>query len=228
MLTHRTDTSCFEQSICQQRQKTFAPDSSSVLFVARSMLTPDGGSQIPIVADVLHCPMSQLAAANRISAAFYSPVLISLTPTVRSMCPMMSLEHTIEVIHERSPEIAYTLDLDGNFKFLNAAGESLWGYSCEEICRMNMAEILAPEFASCIHHDPSFYSAEPFGLVYEIEILTKDRRRLRLETSAHLEIREQNTVEIQGIAVLIAEGTHRRIRCVDSQFEFGPLSPMQP
>jgi PAS domain S-box-containing protein len=121
----------------------------------------------------------------------------------------------------RSREIVYTLDLDGNFTFLNKVGEQLWGYTCEEIRRMNIAQIVAPEFARQIRDELSTLAAEPFGLVYEIEVLTRDGRRLALETSAHLAFRNEKGGEIQGIAVPIHNAPERPIRCLDSKFEFG-------
>src|SRR6185503_7303098 len=130
----------------------------------------------------------------------------------------------IEMRNEFSPEIVYTLDPNGNFTFLNPAGERLWGYSCEEIRRMNIAEVLTPEFAGCFREGLTKGASEPFGLVYEIQIVTKDQRRLTLETSAHVEVRDERVVEIQGIAVLIATGCGRGIRCLDPNFEFGSLS----
>ena len=86
---------------------------------------------------------------------------------------------------------------------------------------MNIAQIVAPEFARQIRHELSTLAAEPFGLVYEIEVLTRDGRRLALETSAHVAFRSEEGGEIQGIAAPIYNAAERRIRCLDSKFEFG-------
>ena len=128
----------------------------------------------------------------------------------------------------RSREIVYTLDLEGNFTFLNQVGEQLWGYSCEEIRRMNIAQIVAPEFADHIREELRTLAAEPFGLVYEIEILTKDGRRLALENSAQIAVRNESGVEIQGIAVPVYCLQGCEARCLDPKFEFGYLSQKRP
>ena len=47
-------------------------------------------------------------------------------------------------------EIVYTLDLTGNFTFLNEVGERLSGYSCDEACRMNITQVVAPELAEYV------------------------------------------------------------------------------
>ena len=127
----------------------------------------------------------------------------------------------------RSREIVYTLDLEGNFTFLNRVGEQLWGYSCVEIRRMNIAQIVAPEFAGHIREELSTLGAEPFGLVHEIEILTKDGRRLALENSARIAVRKESGVEIHGIAVPVYCLRGREVRCLHPRFEFGYLSQKQ-
>ena len=69
-------------------------------------------------------------------------------------------------------EIVFTLDLAGNFKFVNAAGECLSGYSCEEARRLNVADIVAPELANYVQQILATIGRR-FGGVYEIEIITK-------------------------------------------------------
>ena len=53
-----------------------------------------------------------------------------------------------QTLVQRTSEVTYAYDLEGNFTFLNEEGERLSGYSCEEACRMNIAELLDPEIAA--------------------------------------------------------------------------------
>src|SRR3982750_3581805 len=119
-------------------------------------------------------------------------------------------------------EIVYTLDLAGNFTFLNAEGERLSGYSCDEAKRLHITEVVAPEFAACVQMQLRQMITQPIGAVYEIEIITKDRRRIPLETSIHLLVRDGQPVAIHGIA-LPPVGTlaNARTRCLDENFAFG-------
>jgi len=121
-------------------------------------------------------------------------------------------------------EIVYTLDLAGNFTFLNEVGESFSGYSCEEACRMNITQVVAPELAAYVRQQITRTVREWLGAVYEIEIITKDQRRVALETSTHVVLRDGQPVEIQGIAVApIARNRHlpaERVRCLDAEFMF--------
>jgi len=121
-------------------------------------------------------------------------------------------------------EIVYTLDLAGNFTFLNEVGERFSGYSCDEVCRMNITQVVAPELAEYVRQQITRTVREWFGAVYEIEIITKDRRRVALETSTHVVLRDGQPIEIQGIAVSpIARNRllpDERVRCLDAEFMF--------
>jgi len=122
-------------------------------------------------------------------------------------------------------EIVYTLDLAGNFTFLNEVGERFSGYSCDEACRMNITQVVAPELAEYVRQQITRTVREWFGAVYEIEIITKDHRRVALETSTHVVLRAGQPIEIQGIAVTPIARTRplpdERVRCLDREFMFG-------
>ena len=129
-------------------------------------------------------------------------------------------------------EIVYTLDLAGNFTFLNEVGERFSGYSCDEACRMNITQVVAPELADYVRHQITRTVREWFGAVYEIEIITKDHRRVALETSTHVVLRDGQPIEIQGIAVTPIARTrplpNERVRCLDREFMFGTLVMSSP
>jgi PAS domain S-box-containing protein len=124
-------------------------------------------------------------------------------------------------------EIVYTLDLAGNFKFVNAIGERITGYSCEEARRMNLTDLVAPELADYVRDQITRSTNRSFGAVFEIEIITKDQRRVVLETSTHLVVRRGCPVEIRGIALPPIRTSQpfcrMRARCLDMDFSFGTL-----
>ena len=129
-------------------------------------------------------------------------------------------------------EIVYTLDLAGNFTFLNEVGERFSGYSCDEVCRMNITQVVAPELAEYVRQQITRTVREWFGAVYEIEIITKDRRRVALETSTHVVLRDGQPIEIQGIALAPIAQARRlpdeRVRCLDREFMFGTWLTLSP
>jgi len=124
----------------------------------------------------------------------------------------------------RDEKIVFQLDLDGNFTFLNSVGERILGYSCEEVCRMNITEVVAPEFANYVRRQLTRRPRQRFGIVYEIDIVTKQGRRVALETSAHIALGVDKRKCIQGIAICTGSSEKAfggRIRCLDTEFEFG-------
>jgi PAS domain S-box-containing protein len=123
---------------------------------------------------------------------------------------------------EGGKKIVYAHDLGGNFTFLNQVGEQISGYSCEEMCRMNIAELVPVEIAAHVREQIVRNVTRRVGTVYEIDLIAKDGRRVPLEVSTALVLRNGEPVEIQGIAVpsVIRGGSRNdgKPRCLDKEF----------
>jgi PAS domain S-box-containing protein len=98
-------------------------------------------------------------------------------------------------------KIVYAHDLEGNFTFLNHTGAAISGYSCEEICRMNIAEVVPLEIAAHVCQQIAESVTRRIGTVYEIDLITRDGHRVPLEVSTTPVMRNGQPIEIQGIAV---------------------------
>lgn len=126
--------------------------------------------------------------------------------------------------HLAEMKIVYTLDLNGNFKFVNEAAERVTGYSCEEACTMNVTQLVAPELADYVRQKIARTKDDVLGSVFEIEIITKDRRRIVLETSTQVVRRDHDQMEIEGIALpplSVKDSSPVCARCLDDEFVFG-------
>ena len=122
-------------------------------------------------------------------------------------------------------EITFTLDLAGYFKCVNSEGQRLSGYSSEEVKRLHISEVVVPELADLVRQQFRRTIQQRIGVVYEIEIITRDRRRVLLETSIHLVMRDGRPIEIQGIAVPTAAAlTQSRASWLDPNFAPGRFS----
>jgi len=119
-------------------------------------------------------------------------------------------------------QIVFILDPAGNFKFVNTAAERISGYSRQEACRMNVSQLVTPELGDYVRQQIRDELKGDFGAVYEIEIITKDRQRVMLETSTQLVMRNGEPFELHGIAFPVApapERDHRmQPRCLDDKF----------
>src|SRR5689334_4156151 len=88
------------------------------------------------------CLLPRLALLTLRSELHQSPFWGSECAGTRTV---MSHKINYEVRHggaHAEMQILFTLDLEGNFKEVNAAAEDLFGYSAEEICLMNIAELV--------------------------------------------------------------------------------------
>jgi PAS domain S-box-containing protein len=134
----------------------------------------------------------------------------------------------VQTLVQRTSDVTYAYDLEGNFTFLNEEGERLSGYSCEEAYRMNIAELLDPEIAAQVHEQALRNADEPVGTVYEVDMIAKDGRRVPLEVSTRIVLREGQPIEVQGIAVPTVIRSQppqpMRPRCLDEEFFFERLS----
>jgi len=122
----------------------------------------------------------------------------------------------------RATDILFAHDLAGHITFLNEAGERILGYSCQEACEMNIAELVAPEFADQVRKHLGGNVREILGAVVEIDVITKDGGRLALEVSTRLALADGRPTGVEGIAVpsvLRNQNSSRpRPRCVDAGF----------
>ncbi len=87
---------------------------------------------------------------------------------------------------ENSDEIVYTHDLEGNFTSVSRAIQPTTGYSREEVLRMNLSDLLAPESVGLSRRmvEQKLGSGSP--TTYEVAVRRKDGRRVALEVTSRL------------------------------------------
>jgi PAS domain S-box-containing protein len=109
---------------------------------------------------------------------------------------------------ENANDIIYTHDLQGRFTSWNRAGEQLTGYSMEEICRMNIGQIVAPDHLVLARQMTARKVMQGGQTSYEIDAITKDGRRLTLEISSRLAHLPGKPLHVQGMARDVTERKH--------------------
>jgi PAS domain S-box-containing protein len=122
----------------------------------------------------------------------------------------------------RGGKMVFTIDLNGRFTYVNSTGERLLEYTSNELFQMNLTEIVAPEQHKYVQQQITRSVDEPFGAVYEIEIVSKNGRRLPVEMSTHVVTRDARAIELHVIALALDEGADprhsNRARCLDERF----------
>lgn len=113
-------------------------------------------------------------------------------------------ERFLELV-ENANDVVFTTDLSGTFTSLNKAGEQISGYTREEVCMMNMAQILAPESLILARQMIQQKLIDNRPTVYQLDIIARDGHRVPLEASTRLILHDGHPVAIQGIARDITE-----------------------
>jgi PAS domain S-box-containing protein len=107
---------------------------------------------------------------------------------------------------ENANDIIYSHDLQGNYLAINRAGERVTGYTREEILGgLNIAQVVAPEHLEHARRMTERKLSDPSPTVYEIDILTRDRRRLTLEVSTRICYEGGRPVAVEGVARDVTE-----------------------
>ena len=102
-------------------------------------------------------------------------------------------------LFENANDLIYTHDLNGNFTSLNRAGEIITGYPREEVLRMNIADVVAPEFLDAARTMTTRKADGERPKAYELEIISKGGNRVTLEISTRLIVTDGLPVGVQGI-----------------------------
>jgi PAS domain S-box-containing protein len=110
-------------------------------------------------------------------------------------------ETRFQELFDNANDIIYTCDLEGRFTSLNLMAERLIGYKREDVLKMDIGQIIAPEHLKLVRQTIDDMVANNTDTPpYEIEIICKDGRRLPVEINTRLIYENGRAVGIQGIA----------------------------
>ncbi len=108
-------------------------------------------------------------------------------------------------LFESANDIVYTHDLEGRITSINKAAERIAGYSRAEALQMNASQLVDQEYIkiACRMFERQVAGENPPP--YDLEIVSKDGRRVAVEVSTHLISREGKPIGVQGIARDVTE-----------------------
>ena len=148
-----------------------------------------------LVFDVRYSPLTD----ERENVLGVIGVATDITETRRAEISIRESEERYRELFENANDIIYTHDLQGNFTSLNRSGERITGYSREEAALMNIADVIAPEYLNLARDMMAQKASQGLSTVYEIDIISKQGKRVRLEVSTRLIFSDGKPIGVQGI-----------------------------
>ncbi len=109
-------------------------------------------------------------------------------------------EENYRELFENASDIIYTHDFEGTFLSINRAVERITGYTRTEALQMKITDIITPEYLRLGEKmiDPLISGELPFNC--ELEIFSKDKKRIALGISTRPIFHGGKAVAVQGIA----------------------------
>jgi PAS domain S-box-containing protein len=109
-------------------------------------------------------------------------------------------------LFEYANDVIYTHDLQGNFLSVNQKAEQITGYVRDEVVKLNIGQIIAPEYIELAKSSIiKKLNGESTNTVYELEVICKDGSKRALEVNTRLIYQGQRPVGVQGIARDVSE-----------------------
>jgi PAS domain S-box-containing protein len=155
-------------------------------------------------------------------------VATDITEARRAETSIRENEERYRELFENANDIIYTHDLKGNFTSLNRSGERITGYSREEAASMNVADVIAPEYLTLARDMIVQKASQRVSTVYEIDIISKTGRRVRLEVSTRLIFRDGRPIGVQGIGRDLTERKRQEEALRESQAFFNSFMDNSP
>lgn len=115
-------------------------------------------------------------------------------------------------LFDNATDLIHSLDLAGNVLFVNAAWEKAMGYTQEEAVRLNMLDMLPPDYREKAQQWLANVENEPNNAPWRAVFLTKDGRRVMMEGSSSLRRENGKVVAVRGILRDITAATEAQQR----------------
>lgn len=132
-------------------------------------------------------------------------IALDITPQRDLETRLKKAEGRLRDLFENATDMMYSTDIEGNFRTVNKAFQSVTGYTREELLTMNLRDLVFPEQRETIERILVSRLGGDNRSIDEITIRHRDGRRIYLETSNRLAFEDGRPSTIQGIGRNVTE-----------------------
>jgi len=132
-------------------------------------------------------------------------VVVDITDSKLAEEALRESEERYRNLFDNANDIVVTADLDLNFTSINKKALEVTGYSQEDLSRLRVPDIVAPEYLDVVMSNMRKKIEGGAPTRYEMEILTRNGERVPLEINTQLVFRDGTLAGVQGIARDISE-----------------------
>jgi PAS domain S-box-containing protein len=130
---------------------------------------------------------------------------IDITESKHAEEALRESEERYRELFENAKDAIYVHDLSGRYTSLNQAAEKLSGYSREEIIGKHFSNFVAPRDLKHVRSNLCKKLDDEGETAYQIDLITKDRRRVPVEVNSRLIFENGRAIGVQGTARDITE-----------------------
>jgi PAS domain S-box-containing protein len=141
----------------------------------------------------------------RLERDYRLAVVRDITSRKRAEEALRASEERYRELFENAKDALYVHDLSGRYVSLNRAAEELTGFSRDEIIGKHFSNFVVPRDLKHVRRNLCTKLDEERETSYEIELLTKDRRRVPVEVVSRLIYENGEPIGVQGTARDITE-----------------------
>ncbi|MDP2662981.1 MAG: PAS domain S-box protein, partial [Dehalococcoidia bacterium] len=160
--------------------------------------------------------------------AFRQGVVYDITNRKVMEMALKESEERYRDLFENANDIVFVLDLQGRFLSVNRAGETATGYMRQREEPLYLEQVVAPEHLGTARQAVAKMASGGAPLLFELELLTQDGRRLPLEVGTRPIVRDGQPVGVQGIARDITEQKRAQDSLRESETRFRTIFEEAP
>jgi PAS domain S-box-containing protein len=148
-----------------------------------------------------------------LTAAKLEESICSVIARSRSLDNQETHERCFLALAENACEIIYSLDLKGDFTFINRAGEELTGYTKEETLGLNLSQLFTPKSVTGIWRTILRMLNDHRPASYDAVMVRKNGKHLPVTINAHLLYKDGIPIGVQSVARALA--MENRFKAID-------------